>query len=108
MKETICALIKDDIHHTMLMQRLEAAGFNTLDYTLSLSDAIFALLGLDNSSSIDELAKGYFDLVKKYNQSGDGNLEEFTDIIYAYLEGFQTSSMILKIGVNFALKTPSG
>lgn len=90
MKDTICTLIKDDIHHTMLMKRLEIAGFDTLNYTLNLSDSIFSLLGLDKTSSIDEVTKGYFDLVKKYIQSEGDNLDEFARTIYLYLIGFKS------------------
>ena len=88
MKDTICALIKDDIHHTLLMQRLELAGFDTLNYTLHLSDSIFSLMGLDDIPELDELSRSYFDLVKKYNASGDDNLNDFVNTIFLYLKGF--------------------
>lgn len=88
MKDTICSLIKDDINHSMLMKQLDLAGFDTLRHTLNLSDSILALLGLNDIPSIDEVSSGYFDLVRKYNESEGTNLDEFSRTIYSYLEGF--------------------
>jgi hypothetical protein len=34
-------------------------------------------MGLDDIPVLDEVSRSYFDLVKKYNASGDDNLNEF-------------------------------
>jgi hypothetical protein len=89
MKETICSLIQDDIKYTQLMNKLESAGFAIIDHDLKLSDTIFILAGVENSPFIDEVSIGYFDLVKKYNNSPEStSIKNISNSLCDFLMGF--------------------
>lgn len=89
MKETICSLIIDDIQHTKQLQGLERSGFDTTDSILRVSDAVFKLSGVAQSPFVDEITKGYFDLVKSYLKYEPAeSVETFANRLYSYLNAF--------------------
>lgn len=95
MKETICSLIIDDIQHTKQLQGLERSGFDTTDSILSVSDSVFNLAGVAQSPFVDEITKGYFDLVKRYLKGEPTeSVETFANRLYCYLNAFNVDAAI--------------
>ena len=93
MKNTICSLIQDDIRHTKLLNRLQSIGFEQHEHVLNVSESVFKLVGLNESPFEDIIVRGYFDLIKTYQEAARSpkpnlSLEQFTECLYAYLMSF--------------------
>jgi hypothetical protein len=61
-KQLILSLIKDDLINTKLVSGLENLGIDAGLYLLSISDAIFVLIGIDDDEQGEELFEYYLDL----------------------------------------------
>lgn len=93
MKQTICSLIQDDIRHTQLLNHLQTVGVEAHDYVLNVSETVFKLVDLRESPFEDIIVRGYFDLIKTYQEAArtpkpNLSLEQFTECLYAYLMSF--------------------
>jgi hypothetical protein len=80
-KQLILSLIKDDLINTKLISGLENLGIDAGLYLLGISDAIFVLMGIDDSEKGEELFEYYLELrdskiedfdLKKYHINLDG------------------------------------
>jgi len=67
MKNTIIALIQQDIQHTQFIESLNALGLTADNYYLNLNSIIFDLMQLDRSTfeKVDALQDGYFKLIQE-------------------------------------------
>lgn len=61
-KELIISLIKDDLINTKLISGLENLGIDAELYLLGISDAIFVLMGIDDSKKGEKLFEYYLEL----------------------------------------------
>lgn len=89
-KKFILSLIKDDLINTKLILGLRDINLNADDYTLHLSETIFSLMGIENSTENDAVFDRYFDLAKRtkfIHLHYDTNLiDELALDIYNYLD----------------------
>lgn len=79
------AWILHDIKNTLLINGLQSLNVDADYYTLNTSNAVLSLMDLNNSPRLEEIHKGYFDLMKSTKDSGITDLETIAEKLYEYL-----------------------
>lgn len=87
-KPLLLSLIKDDLIHARLLLGLEALGLRTDDYTLSISERVFELMGITDDERGEALYERYLEMRGTVLglAPGEAGMDGLAEEMYALLE----------------------
>lgn len=99
MKNSIIALIQQDIQHTQFIESLNALGLTADQYYLNLNCIIFDLMKLDHRSTLekaDAITDMYYNLIQElaHTRTNRDKMQQEAEKVYQFLERFQEKKVV--------------